>query len=63
MAKYEGRLMFYSNVIYISRFRMVNKPNEILLKVLEKEERERESRVWFGAPESGSISTRCDVDL
>lgn len=39
----EGRLMFYSNVIYISRFRTVNKSNEILLKVvLEKEE-----RVWF----------------
>lgn len=67
MVKYEGGLMFYSKVIYISRFRMVNKPNEILLRGIRKGG-ERERAELVRTPESGTGSMRdatwiCEVRI
>lgn len=59
--------MFYSKVIYISRFRMVNKPNEILLRGIRKGG-ERERAELVRTPESGTGSMRdatwiCEVRI
>lgn len=48
--------MFYSDVIYISRFRMVNKSNEILLVGSSiRKGGEREPRVWFAHLSPGLV--------